>query len=71
MTQDGQFEFLHLPFGLTNAPSFFQRTLNAILGNLRFTKVLIYLDDILIPGKTLKDVFDTLREVLLEILKQN
>ena len=42
----GQFEFCRLPFGLTNAPSSFQRVMTDILGHLEFVK--IYLDDILI-----------------------
>lgn len=40
ITQDGHYEFSKVPFGLTNAPAVFQRIINNIFGNLRFTKVL-------------------------------
>lgn len=52
VTQDGHYEFLRVPFGLTNAPAIFQWMINSVLGQLRFTKVLVYLDDILILGQT-------------------
>lgn len=64
VTQDGLYEFLKVPFGLTNAPAVFQKIMNKILGNLRFNKVLVYLDDILIPGKTIEETLGILREVL-------
>lgn len=64
VTQDGHYEFLRVPFGLTNAPFVFQRAINKILGNLRFTKVIVYLDDILIPGKTIEETLQTLKIVL-------
>ena len=49
----GQYEYNKLPFGLTNAPRTFQRTLNTILADLPFVK--IYLDDILIHSETLRE----------------
>lgn len=70
ITQDGHYEFLRVPFGLCNAPSVFSRMINAALGKLRFTKVLIYLDDILIPGTTITDTLQTLRETL-DILQKH
>lgn len=64
VTQDGLYEFLKIPFGLTNAPSIFQKIINKILGSLRFHKVLVYLDDILVPGKTIEETLDRLGQVL-------
>lgn len=64
VTQDGLYEFLKVPFGLTNAPSVFQKIINKILGKLRFNKVLVYLDDILVPGKTIEETLESLGEVL-------
>lgn len=65
ITQDGHYEFLRVPFGLTNAPAVFQRMLHSALGNLRFSKVVTYLDDILIPTKDVADALQILEEVLL------
>ena len=70
VTQDGQYEYLRMPFGLCNAPAVFQRMINGVLGELRFSKVLCYLDDILIPAPSLEQSLAVLREVL-DIFKKN
>jgi hypothetical protein len=64
VTQDGQYEYLRMPFGLCNAPAVFQRMMNNVLGQHRFTKVLCYLDDLLIPATTLEESLAVLRETL-------
>ncbi len=43
---NGQYEFLRMPFGLSNAPRTFQRSMQSLLNGLQFVK--IFLDDILI-----------------------
>ena len=48
----GLFEFLRLPFGLTNAPGQFQRLMDYVLGDLIGKVCLVYLDDIIIFSKT-------------------
>ena len=62
------YEFKVLPFGLTNAPSTFQRCLNSLFKHLPF--VAVYLDDILIFSKTAEEHLAHLRQVL-QILKDN
>ncbi len=47
-TRYGQYEFLVLPFGLTNAPPTFQSLMNSVLGDCLDKFALVYLDDILI-----------------------
>ena len=54
-TQRGQFEFVVMPFGVTNAPSTFQRMMNMLFKDELDHFVLVYLDDILIFSKTLED----------------
>ena len=51
VTADGQYEWLVLPMGLTNAPSSFQRIMNNALSELTHTCVKVYLDDIIIHSK--------------------
>nr|CAH7733188.1 unnamed protein product [Callosobruchus chinensis] len=69
VTPDGQYEYLRMPFGLVNAPAMFQRTINKILGTMRFTTALAYMDDVLVPSVSfnsgliaLGDVLETFRE---------
>lgn len=64
VTPDGHFEFTRMPFGLVNAPSTFQKTINNILGNARFKDALAYMDDVNIPSKTIEDGFRKLRDTL-------
>ncbi|KAL0848904.1 hypothetical protein ABMA28_013306 [Loxostege sticticalis] len=64
VTPDGHFEFNRMPFGLANTPAVFQRTMHLVLGNLRHQKALAYLDDIIIPSKTLEEGMQQLEIVL-------
>lgn len=67
---DGQFEYLRLPFGYCEAPAEFQRRLNYILQPLlRKDKVIVYMDDILIPSVNIEENLEITRRTLL-ILKQ-
>ena len=44
----GLFEYVWLPFGLSNTPATFQRMMQRCLGDLCYTDVVIYLDDIIV-----------------------
>lgn len=48
---NGKYEFTRLPFGLKNAPSIFQRTLDDILREYIGKICFIYIDDIIVFGK--------------------
>lgn len=67
ITPDGKYEYVKVPFGLTNAPYVFQRAMDTILGDLRFNKVLVYLDNILVPSKTIEAGLETLKIVLTRL----
>ena len=74
ITYGGLYEFLVVPFGLTNAPSTYERLMECVLRNLTYKICLIYLDDILVYSKTfeehlshLRQVFDRLRHANLRL----
>lgn len=63
-TPFGQFEFVRMPFGLKVAPSRFQRFINQVLSELiRESKVIVYMDDILVTSATTEQHIEILREV--------
>lgn len=64
VTPDGQYEFNRMPFGLVNAPSVFQRTINKILKEAKIKYAIVYMDDILIPSKDFDEGLSRLEEVL-------
>lgn len=64
ITPDGHYEYLTMPFGLMNAPAVYQRAINNALGELRYSFAIVYLDDVLIPGKTEQEAFDRLKTVM-------
>lgn len=70
-TDLGHFEFLRMPFGLKNAPATFQRAMNSILGDLIGTVCYVYLDDIIIFGKTLNEHLQNLGKVLERLSLSN
>lgn len=64
VTPEGHYEFLRMPFGLTNAPAVFQRLMDQVLGDLRNSMAFPYLDDIIIPSRTIEEGMSRLRQVL-------
>ena len=51
-TGTGLWQFKVMPFGLYNAPATFERLMEQVLAGLPTTVALLYLDDILVPGRT-------------------
>ena len=60
----GLFEFVRMPFGLCNAPGIFQRTMERVLHGLVGEICLVYLDDVVVFGKTKEEHALNLRLVL-------
>ena len=63
-THKGLYQFKVLPFGLTNSPSTFERAMELILNGLLFERCLVYIDDIIVIGKTEEEALDNLTAVL-------
>jgi Reverse transcriptase (RNA-dependent DNA polymerase) len=63
-TRYGFFEFLVMPFGVTNAPSVFQALMNSGFLDLADVYVMCYLDDILVYSKSEADHKDHVTEGL-------
>jgi hypothetical protein len=74
ITRRGSWRYNVMPFGLTCAPSVFQRLMDLVLCGLTFEACMVYLDDIIIFGpdfdthlSRLKLVFDRVRQAGLKL----
>jgi len=52
VTPEGLFQFRRCPFGYTNSPAIFQRAMNDIFKDGLYKRCVIYIDDVLVFGKT-------------------
>jgi len=64
ITRRGCFRYKVLPFGCTTAPSNFQRLTDLVLCGLTYTTCLVYLDDVIVYGRSFDEHLMRLREVL-------
>jgi hypothetical protein len=70
-THEGQYGFLDMPFGLSNAPSTFQILMNHILHPFLHHFVLVFFDDVLISNQTWKPHITHVDQVLHMLFKNN
>lgn len=68
-THQGHFEFLMMPFGLTNVPTTFQGAMNKLFQQYLRKFVLVFFGDILVCNLTWRDHLGQL-ELVLRVLEQ-
>lgn len=67
VTAEGHFEFNVLSFGLCSAPATFQYLADTLFAELKWKKVLVYLDDIIVFAENYSEFLENLKEVLLKL----
>ena len=67
VTNEGLFQFRVMPFGLCNAPATFERLMDRVLCSMRWSRCLVYLDDVISFGKSVPQAIWHLEEVLARL----
>ncbi len=60
----GFYQFERMPQGVTGAPATFQRLMEKAVGDMNLLQVIVYLDDIIVFGRTLEEHEERLLKVL-------
>ena len=68
---NGFWQFRTMPFGLCNAPATFERRMEQILSGLIRDMCLVYLNDIIVTGKSFIEYIDNLKKVFERLKEEN
>jgi len=68
---NGLWQFKVMPFGLCNAPATFERIMERVLQEYNSKICLVYLDDVIIFGKTFEEMIQNLKKVLSRLREVN
>ncbi len=70
-SRKGLFAWNVMPFGLCNAPATFQRLMDRVLAGMQWEICLVYLDDIIVLGKDVKEMLQRLAKVFERLRQAN
>uniref|UniRef100_A0A0G4G5Z9 Reverse transcriptase domain-containing protein n=1 Tax=Chromera velia CCMP2878 TaxID=1169474 RepID=A0A0G4G5Z9_9ALVE len=69
VTARRQFTYLRLPFGIANASSIFQRTMDSLLAGLNGAAARVYLDNVLVSSTDFETHLKDIEQILTRLLK--
>lgn len=67
VVRNGLYRWKCMPFGLCNAPATFERLMEKVMAGLQWDILLIYLDDIIVLGKSVTEMIERLRVVFARL----
>ena len=70
-SRKGLYHFNVMPFGLSTAPASFERLMELVLRGHQWERCLIFLDDVIVHGKTFEETLSNLDIVLTRFRKAN
>ena len=71
LADGGLYAWNVMPFGLCNAPATFERLMDKVLAGLQWEILLVYLDDLIIFGKSIPEEITRLRQVFQRLRQAN
>ena len=70
-TPFGLYQFERMPMGLKNAPPTFQRLMEKVFADMNLTELIVFLDDILMHGRTLEELEERTIQALHRLRRFN
>jgi len=64
VTKQGLYQFNVMPFGLCNAPATFERLMEMVLKGFLWKRCMVYIDDVVVYGRTFRETLDNFKLVL-------
>jgi len=71
VTPDGKYQYRRLPMGLAESPSYFQKLINTVIKDLKYSHCMGYFDDLPCMGKTFETFCTCLELLLIQLEKYN
>lgn len=71
VVRGGLYKWKVMPFGLCNAPATFERLMEKVMAGLQWDILLIYLDDVIVFGRTVDEQIVRLRTTLARLREAN